>query len=414
MGYKGSAADIANRQQRNEKRRENELEIADKLPAVADPKRKERAAASLLCFLKTYFPDIFYLKFSPIHIEVIKRIEETVARGTLYALALPRGSGKTSICECAILWAMLTGKRRSVVLIASNQTRADAIKKEITSLLTFSERLAEDFPEACWPFAETARTPKRVKRLTYNGRPIRADSSKSFLVLPAIPGAACFEATLYAVGLGGSVRGLSYTTINGEKIRPDLVLIDDPQTRESANSAEQCAERRRIIYADILGLAGAGKKTACLVTCTVIRQGDLADNLLNRSISPEFNGHRFSLLEKFPDNVELWNQWDKIRRLSLDNKGNEDDALEFYKLNRAAMDEGAVHNWNDRKEPDDPSAIYSAMKLYYRDNESFFSEMQNKPTETTAANDEYMITQAQARAQVCNIPRGAIVDGDDF
>ena len=74
MGYKGSAADIANRQQRNEKRRENELEIADKLPAVADPKRKERAAASLLCFLKTYFPDIFYLQFSPIHIEVINNV----------------------------------------------------------------------------------------------------------------------------------------------------------------------------------------------------------------------------------------------------------------------------------------------------------------------------------------------------
>ena len=414
MSYKGSAADIANRQRRNEQRREDELEIADKLPAVENTTRKNKAMKSLLYFLKTYFPDIFYLKFSPIHLEVIKRIEETIERGTCYALALPRGSGKTSICECALLWAMLSGKRRSVVLVAANQSRADAIKREITSLLTFSETLAADFPEACFPFAETARTPKKVKRLTYNGRPIRADSTKSFLVLPAIDGAPCFEATLYAVGLGGSVRGLAYTTISGEKVRPDLVLIDDPQTRESANSAEQCAERRRIIYADILGLAGAGKKTACLVTCTVIKQGDLADNLLDRATSPEFNGHRFSLLERFPDNVDLWGEWNKVRRLCLENKGNENDALEFYKLHREQMDAGAVHNWAQRVEPGDPSAIYSAMKLFYRDNESFYSEMQNKPAETAAVNEEYTLTQAQARAQISNVARGEIVDGDDF
>lgn len=96
--------------------------------------------------------------------------------------------------------------------------------------------------------------------MTFNGEPIRCDNSASSLVLPAIPGALCFESVLYATGLSGSIRGLSYTNVRGEKIRPDLVLVDDPQTRESANSPTQCAERRRIIYADILGLAGAGKK----------------------------------------------------------------------------------------------------------------------------------------------------------
>lgn len=402
------------KQERVERKRAEELEIAGDIPPVEDEARKKKACKSLLFFLKTYFPDIFYLKFSDIHLEVVKRIEDTIKKGTCYALALPRGSGKTSICQCAILWAMLTGKRKSVVLVAANQSRADQIKKEITSLLTFSSKLLADFPEACYPFYSCANSPRRVKRMTFNGEPIRCDNSASSLVLPAIPGALCFESVLYATGLSGSIRGLSYTNVRGEKIRPDLVLVDDPQTRESANSPTQCAERRRIIYADILGLAGAGKKTACLITCTVIKQDDLADDLLTRSKSPEFNGHRFALLEKLPDNMELWAEWVKIKTLAIENDKDDTDALNFYKEHRAEMDRGAVHNWPARKDPGDPSAIYSAMNLYARDKEAFYSEYQNSPIDTLAVDSDYSVTPNQLAAQLSPVKRGDLIEGDDF
>lgn len=400
---------------RSEARRLLELEISDKVPKVVNTERRKKACKSLQYFLTTYFPDIFYLKFSNIHKEVIKRIEDTITTGRLYALALPRGSGKTSMCECAVLWAILTGRSKSAVLVSANQTRANALIKDITAFITFNSKLLEDFPEAVYVFNATAVQPRRVRRLIYNGEPVRAYISANQVVFPLLPGSLCGESCIYSVGLSGAIRGLTYTTAAGEKRRPDLVLIDDPQTRDSAKSAEQCADRRRIIYADILGLAGAGKRTACLVTCTVIYPHDLADNLLDRSTSPEFNGHRFSLVEKFPTNLALWDEWNKTRELSLANNGDEKEAVKFYKEHKNELLEGGIHNWQERKEAGDPSAIYSAMRLYYRDKEAFYSEYQNKPIEQDLLNSDYSVTKNQLTAKIAaGFAPMELTSGDDF
>jgi hypothetical protein len=47
------------------------------------------------------------------------------------------------------------------------------------------------------------------------------------------------------------------------------VLIDDPQTDESARSPSQCMTRERILAGAILGLAVPGRKIAGLMTLTV-------------------------------------------------------------------------------------------------------------------------------------------------
>ena len=91
------------------------------IPKVVKPHRKRKARKSLCYFLKTYFPAAFPLPFSPDHLSVIEKIERSVLDGGLFALALPRGAGKTTILLRAILWAALNGFHRFVFLVAEKQ-----------------------------------------------------------------------------------------------------------------------------------------------------------------------------------------------------------------------------------------------------------------------------------------------------
>ena len=72
---------------------------------VKDPARRQRALESLLAFCE-YFPARFYLPWSADHLKVISRLEECVRSGGRFALAMPRGGGKTSLCGTACLWAL--------------------------------------------------------------------------------------------------------------------------------------------------------------------------------------------------------------------------------------------------------------------------------------------------------------------
>ena len=70
-------------------------------------------------------------------------------------------------------------------------------------------------------------------------------------------------------------------------VRPQLVVMDDPQTEESARSLSQCANRESILAGAVLGLAGPGKKISGIMPRTVIRPGDMADRILHRDNHPE-------------------------------------------------------------------------------------------------------------------------------
>ena len=51
------------------------------IPAVADPNRKAACMRSFRLFCETYFPEVFYLPWSPDHDKVIVKIERAVLNG---------------------------------------------------------------------------------------------------------------------------------------------------------------------------------------------------------------------------------------------------------------------------------------------------------------------------------------------
>lgn len=387
-------------------------EISENFPVCKNKARKNKACKSLKFFLETYFTDIFSLKFSPMHLDVIKKIEDTINNKELYCLAMPRGSGKTSMTECSILWAILTGRSKCAVLVCANASRAKLLLKDIYALLIGNELLVEDFPEAVYPFYMTATSPRRLKNLMFKGEPIMADTMADRIVFPNIDKDSA-EAVLFTAGLTGSgLRGLAYTTSKGKKVRPDFVLCDDPQDRESAASYEQTKTRERLVKADMLGMAGAGKEIACLVTCTVIEQDDLADRLLNRQDNPEFHGQRYSLLESMPKNIDLWEQYNAIREDELRNDDNHNKSNQFYQDNYVEMNDGAVCTWEDRFDKQDVDALTYAMRLYFRDKESFFSEYQNQPLDANKDFALTSITDDNCTAKMNSLEKNVVEDSD--
>lgn len=94
-------------------------------------------------------------------------------------------------------------------------------------------------------------------------------------------------AIVKVAGITGRIRGMKYKRANGRTVRPTLVVLDDPQTDESARSLSQCATRESILAGAVLGLAGPGTKISGIMPCTVIRPDDMADAILNRDRHPE-------------------------------------------------------------------------------------------------------------------------------
>ena len=360
------------------------------LPEVVNPDRKAACERNFQLFCESYFPETYSLAWSPDHLKVIEKIETAVLRGGLFALALPRGSGKTTITESAALWSMLYGHREFVVLIGATESAALELLDSLKTELEVNERLAEDFPEVCYPVAQLEGIANRCAGQLYKGERTRITWTSNEIVLPTIEGSRASGIIVRVAGITGRIRGMKFKRSDGRNVRPSLVVIDDPQTSESAGSLEQTRKRVRVLAGDILGLAGPGQKISGIMPCTIIRPGDMADIILNRNTHPDWNGEKTRMVYRFPSNMKLWEEYAEIRAEALRTEGNFQKATEFYLANREAMDAGAEVSWEARFNHDEVSALQHAMNLKFQDEAAFMSEYQNDPLPDDTADDSLL------------------------
>lgn len=360
------------------------------LPEVVNPDRKAACERNFQLFCESYFPETYSLAWSPDHLKVIEKIETAVLRGGLFALALPRGSGKTTITESAALWSMLYGHREFVVLIGATESAALELLDSLKTELEVNERLAEDFPEVCYPVAQLEGIANRCAGQLYKGERTRITWTSNEIVLPTVEGSRASGIIVRVAGITGRIRGMKFKRSDGRSVRPSLVVIDDPQTSESAGSLEQTRKRVRVLAGDILGLAGPGQKISGIMPCTIIRPGDMADIILNRNTHPDWNGEKTRMVYRFPTNMKLWEEYAEIRAEALRTEGNFQKATEFYLANREAMDAGAEVSWEARFNHDEVSALQHAMNLKFQDEAAFQSEYQNDPLPDDTADDSLL------------------------
>ena len=394
-----------------ERNRQAEQSLAGRdigpLPEVVNPDRKSACERNFQLFCESYFPETYSLAWSPDHLKVIEKIETAVLKGGLFALALPRGSGKTTITESAALWSMLYGHREFVVLIGATESAALELLDSLKTELEVNERLAEDFPEVCYPVAQLEGIANRCAGQLYKGERTRISWTSNEIVLPTIEGSKASGIIVRVAGITGRVRGMKYKRSDGRSVRPSLVVIDDPQTSESAGSLEQTRKRVRVLAGDILGLAGPGLKISGIMPCTIIRPGDMADIILNRNTHPDWNGEKTKMVYKFPTNMKLWDEYAELRAESLRTDGNFQKATEFYLANREAMDAGAEVSWEARFNHDEISALQHAMNLKFQDEAAFQAEYQNDPLPEDTQ-DDTLLSVDEICAKVNGLPRGRI------
>jgi hypothetical protein len=377
------------------------------LPEVVNPERKKRCRTNFRVFCEDYFPETFSLEWSPDHLKAIHKIETAVLKGGLFALAMPRGSGKSSLTEVAAIWAMLYGHREFIMLIGATESAALELLDSLMTEFEINEHLSADFPEVCYPIQQLDGIANRCAGQLYHGERTRITWTSNEIVLPTIKGSAASGIVVRVAGITGRIRGMKYKRPDGRSVRPSLVVIDDPQTSESAGSLEQTRKRIRVLAGDILGLAGPGQKISGIMPCTIIRPGDMADIILNRQTHPDWNGERTKMVYEFPKNMKLWEQYAEIRAEALREEGNFRRATEFYEAHRAEMDEGAKVSWEARYNHDEISALQHAMNLKFQDEVAFASEYQNDPLPEDTGGEEILSVDAIC-AKINGIPHNKV------
>jgi hypothetical protein len=412
-------------------RRSREASLAGRdigpIPKITNVRRRESTRFDLQKFCLTYNPTAFYFELAEFHRRGFQRIQEAVLQGAMYALAWPRGSGKTTICRMAVLWAASHAHARYPFLVGANAGKGEDSLDAIKTFVRFLPEYAEDFPEVAFPAIKLGGIANRSSGQICEGESTLIGWGKDRVVLPTVPppanwpkrwklradGMAPTSGSVLGVsGLtGDGIRGSVTTLTTGEQLRPDFVLLDDPQTDESAASATQNETRESLVAGAVLGMAGPGKSISAVMPCTVIRPGDFIDRVLDRDKHPMWRGERCRMLVSMPTNLAAWDPYFDLRaECARKEPPDFSEANAYYAANREVLDAGAVASWPERKLPDELSAIQHAMNLYHRNRRAFFAEYQNDPLPDEDREPE-IVTAESIAAKVNRLGRRSVPIG---
>lgn len=530
--------------------RRNSASTLDIAPLPYDTinwKRRLECQKSLKKFAETYMSNVFYMGWSHDQLRCIDKVETVMHGGGMFAMAMPRGGGKTAICRAGLLQGVCYGLRRFLYFLGSTDDKSHQSLEFIKTYLFRNQLLREDFPEIChsvekldnrwhkaasqlylgqqtcveWGSAQIRlpclllpkevaewyldHDPESIRQIPQYGEDkvecnvcdgsglappgqglkyrqgdpgyeavlerLEQSSVPAGTIIPADPPGApgspgrgrsphlnpsrpgatnippkgrsakwppkvitspdCPHCAgrgfillpkedvwiarqagiiLRTSGIDGSIRGEALVhPITLEQPRPDLVLLDDVQKEQKADSPILCEKLVRMIDGAVQGLAGPGRHINCLMPGTVIREGDVMDTYLNPMIKPEWQGERCSMVISWPDGItdlevtneteagKLWNQYSELYRKSLREFQDFRLCTDLYQKNRAIMDggelidgtwrpngkgKGFVCSWPDRYNREgnlkEVSAQQHAFNLRLKLGPMFLSEYQNQ------------------------------------
>lgn len=354
------------------------------IPKCSDPKLVAKLKKSLRLFCETCLPGRFKLKWSKDHLRALDKIERAVIAGDLFALAMPRGSGKTTIISAAVMWAILHGYRRYAVLIGSDRDAAQRLLAGIKVELETNDMLLELYPEAIHPIRSLEGKANKATGQLLDGDRTYIEWKGPRIVFATVPNSPASGAIIETYGITGRIRGAQFTRADGELARPDFFMLDDPQTDRSARSTSQVTRRLNSISGTVLGLAGPGESISGFATVTVIEPGDVADQLLDRDKYPDWQGERFKLVYEWPTHpsaVDHWERYQTARSEGMKLGRGLADCTAYYASHREEMDRGAIVAWDERydKKKGELSALQHAYNLRFASPLTFDAEYQNQP-----------------------------------
>ena len=318
------------------------------IPPPRHPRLKERCRYDLELFGWMYCRRLLKHRASAdIRDGLIREAERCILHGGQAATLYARGGGKTTwIDMIAPLWAMLYGHRRFPVAIGASIKAAKKNLKTIKKLLARSPEILADFPAVAIPIRALGGISQRCASQTYHGAATDIEWGSDQITLPTLRsggvGSGGVEelshplthsptppfahsqpldlgcgAILAVTGVGGAIRGA-----NEGGQRPDMLLIDDPQTKKAAASPKLVQSILEYIHSDALALAGHDTTIAAFLTITPQRYGDVATEISSQAKYPEWAVKVQPFIKTLPP------KWDQLVTLFC----------EQYALDAAAKD----------------------------------------------------------------------------
>jgi hypothetical protein len=212
---------------------------------------------------------------------LVKDVQSCILCGGQTAELFARGGGKTTWVDIiAPIWAMLYGHRIFPVIIGASMKAAKKNLKTIKRILSRSREILADFPAIAIPIRALGGVSQRAAAQTYHGLATDIEWGTDQITLPTLrddfgqPLDAGCGSILAVTGVGGAIRGT-----NEGGLRPDMLLIDDPQTRKIAASPKMVQGVLEYIQSDALPLAGHSTSIAAFITITPQRFGDVATEI---------------------------------------------------------------------------------------------------------------------------------------
>ncbi len=239
------------------------------IPKPEDDKRRKRLEKDVFKWLRWYLADVFNEPFQPHQAEMVEAILTATSYAGDQAIAAPRGEGKTSVAECVTIFCIAKGLINFAVIFASTANDAENSLKSIKEFIAGSDRMLADYPAICVPVREVEAVPAKAHTIVVRGDDFDFTSARfqwsgTEISMPQVPGLVCAGSRIATRGLDSAVRGLK----KGTK-RPQLALIDDPDTEDTARSEDQAKKLSARIERAIAGLAPKGKRMSRVMLTTL-------------------------------------------------------------------------------------------------------------------------------------------------
>lgn len=312
-------------------------------------KRVHRAEIDMLYFFYEYFsearnpgnPDnlvptpVVDMENAPDFHRKLSRILDSVSnrnRTARIAWAASRGHAKSAYLSNAFpVHEIVYRKRKMILIISETNSGSKKFIKWVAGQLKYNLKLREDFGVVLH------------EQKTQNEK----DSEEAFLTTTKIK--------MEATSLGTQIRGFR----NGSQ-RPDLIILDDLESRDSNNTPELRQKAKDWLNQDLMP-AYDPTQTAVIFMGTLVH----VDSLLNYVLTErrDFIKNTFPAIIEWPKRMDLWAEFERIYKeyqpteAELSEMENAEEetvtpnaraALSFYAENREAMDEGAKVLWPDR------------------------------------------------------------------
>ncbi len=295
------------------------------------------------------FPSHFRLPPSRMHVWIGEQLDEMdAARGARLNFLGPRGGAKSTVGTLAyILKCAVTASEPYIWIVSDTMSQARTHLANVKAELEHNPLLATYYPGA------VGRGPRW-----------RADAAE-------LPNGVVIE----AYGTGQRLRGR-----RRRENRPTLIVCDDLQNETHVASASQRQASRDWFHGALL--KAGDRRTNVINLATALHRDALAMQLVR---SPGWNSAVFRAIERWPENLDLWGEWEELYA-DVSAVNARTAAAEFFTRNREAMLAGAELLWPEHED------LYALMRMRFEEGRTAFErEKQNSPIDPERCEwpDEY-------------------------